>query len=87
LLRDSADECHKQGKPDEARDIYLKAAKVILRDGFEFPLPIREGLRNEVYVNLDAWERIDVMACCNGLARCMIDLKNSAQASLLPTIL
>jgi hypothetical protein len=75
LLRGGADDLCKQGRYDEAKLEYEKATKAILGKDFSSPLPVTEGLQNEVYTKLDPWDRIVLMECCNGMAQCMIKLK------------
>jgi hypothetical protein len=75
LLRGRADDLCKQGKYGEAKLQYEKATKAILGKNFQFPLPITEGLQNEIYTKLDPWDRIVLMECCNSMAQCLIKLK------------
>lgn len=63
---------------DDARSGYLKAIAALLGKNFKVPLPAEEGgVVSAAYSKLTAWERIDLMACCNGVARCMKELKDT----------
>jgi hypothetical protein len=71
VLRGRADEELAKGNLDIAENMFEEAARFVL--GAECSFPVKaEALRNEVYVKLEAWERIEMMACCNGLAKCRI---------------
>ena len=82
LLRGRAEELRKRGQHNDATFEYEKATKVILGQGFVFPLPNSEGLRNEVYTNLGSWESVVLMECCNGMAQCLVELKSLKLVSL-----
>jgi len=71
-LRGSADVLYQNDKYADAQLKYAEAIKAIV--SIEVPLPMKEGMRNEAYMNLDWWGRIELMACCNGMARCMVKL-------------
>ena len=86
LLRERGDELCKQEKYEGAKLQYENATKALLGNNFIFPLPITEGLQNEVYTKLSPWERIALMECCNSMAQCMIKLRCLGQASKLECI-
>jgi len=68
---------------DKAHLEYLNAIAAILGKDFRIPLQVEEGgVMSKTYLHLTPWERIDLMACCNEIARCMIGVKNSDRVSL-----
>jgi hypothetical protein len=79
IIRSRADDLFKQKQYDEARIKYIDAIAAIVGKAFKIPLPAKGGLRNEIYVKKDVWEKIALMECCNALARCMIELKDAEQ--------
>ncbi|KAJ7615830.1 hypothetical protein FB45DRAFT_801455 [Roridomyces roridus] len=63
------------GKRDAAKVKYLSVARDIV--GRDIPLPSLAGLGNggyvfPLYVNLPAWDRTNLMGCCLGMARCLL---------------
>jgi hypothetical protein len=82
IIQSRAGDLLQESRYDEARIKYIDAIAAIVGKDFKIPLPVKEGLRNEVYVKSDVWEKIALMECCNGLARCMIGLKNAEQVRL-----
>jgi hypothetical protein len=63
---------------------YLGAIAAIVGKDFEIPLPTKQGgVLSDVYMNLTVWERVDLMACCNAIAQCMVGLKNVEEVCLL----
>lgn len=69
---------------DKAHLEYLEAIAAIVGKEFKIPLPAEEGgVISAVYMNLTAWERIDLMACCNGIAQCMVGMKNIEEVDVL----
>jgi hypothetical protein len=75
LLQGRGYELCTQNHYEEAQLQYENAAKAVLGTGFKFPLPVSEGLRNNVYTQLDPWDRIALFECCNGMAQCLLKLK------------
>lgn len=75
LLQRKGEALYKKMRHSDAICYYEQATKTIVGLGFMFPRPVGEGLRNEMYTQLHPWERICVMECCNGMARCLVGLK------------
>jgi hypothetical protein len=82
IIQSRADDLFKKKQYNEARIMYIDGIATIVGKTFKIPLPVKEGLRNEIYVKSDVWEKIALMECCNGLARCMIELKDVGQVWL-----
>lgn len=74
LFKTKGEDLINRAKYDEARESYLDGVASLVGKSFRIPLPAKGGLRNEVYVNMDVWEKTSLMACCNALARCMVEL-------------
>jgi hypothetical protein len=83
LLQGKGVALYRKGRHADATGYYEKATKMILGPEFVFPRPVGEGLRNEMYTHLHPWNRIAVMECCNGMARCLAALKQWDQVSYL----
>jgi hypothetical protein len=79
IFQSKANELFEKKQYNEARIRYMDGIGAIVGKAFKIPLPAKEGLRNQVYVKSDVWEKIVLMECCNGLARCMIELKDVVQ--------
>lgn len=82
IFQSKANDLFKKKQYNEARIRYIDGIGAIVGKTFKIPLPVKEGLRNEIYVKSDVWEKIALMECCNGLARCMIELKDVEQVRL-----
>jgi len=82
IFQSKANDLFKKKQYNEARIRYINGIEAIVGKAFKIPLPVKEGLRNEIYVKSDVWEKIVLMECCNGLARCMIKLKDVEQVQL-----
>lgn len=82
LLKGRGDNLFKACFYDKARLEYLSAIAAIVGKNFEIPLPTKQGgVLSDVYMNLTAWERVDLMACCNAMAQCMVGLNNVEEVS------
>jgi hypothetical protein len=83
ILKGRGDNLFKARFYDKAMLEYLGAIAAIVGKDFRIPLPTEQGgVVSKVYMNLTAWERVDLMACCNAIARCMVELKKVEQVSL-----
>ena len=79
IVQSRGDDLFKQKDFDAARIMYIDGVTAILGKTFKIPLPPMGGLRNEIYVKADVWEKIALMECCNRLAQCMIELQDLPQ--------
>ncbi|KAI0915950.1 hypothetical protein AcW1_009341 [Taiwanofungus camphoratus] len=59
---------------EDARSRYLEAITAIIgRDHVSIITPAQQGnVISEMYVKLTMDERVSLMACCNGIAQCMM---------------
>lgn len=78
MSKDDGNDLYKAGKFPEARAKYTKAAKMVLGEQFEFPVPPRK-VKNETYMQLVWQEMMDVVACFNNMAQCYIREGNIEQ--------
>lgn len=81
MSKDDGNDLYKAGKFPEARAKYTKAAKMVLGEQFEFPVPPRK-VKNETYMQLVWQEMMDVVACFNNMAQCYIREGNLEQVCL-----
>lgn len=81
MSKDDGNDLYKAGKFPEARAKYTKAAKMVLGEQFEFPVPPRK-VKNETYMQLVWQEMMDVVACFNNMAQCYIREGNLEQVRL-----
>jgi len=56
---------------DQAIGKYKEAIKEVVGEEFEVPQGRKGGMKNEVYRKMTVWEKVSVMACCNGIALCL----------------
>ena len=83
IFKSRADDLFKRRQYDDARIMHIDGIAAIVGKAFKIPLPVERGLRSEIYIKKDLWEKIALMECCNGLARCMIELKDLEQVRSL----
>jgi hypothetical protein len=81
LYKTRAEVLVKTRQYQEALSMYMEAVAAIT--GKYFVIPLIGGLRSYVYVKLSHWERVDLMACCNGIAQCMVKQKDVEGVSML----
>lgn len=81
MSKDDGNDLYKAGKFPEARAKYIKAAKMVLGDQFDFPVEPRK-VRNDKYMKLVWQEMMDVVACFNNMAQCHIREGNLEQVCL-----
>ncbi|KAH9947500.1 hypothetical protein B0H21DRAFT_738280 [Amylocystis lapponica] len=67
---------------EEARYKYRQAITAVVGDDFTIPLTPAQGggVRSDVYLGLTIDETISLMACCNGMAICMVGAKEIGKA-------
>jgi hypothetical protein len=69
---------------EKAREAYIKAAVAMVG----VPLPVKDGFISDAYIGLGFhWKPLDVIACCNGAAACMIKLKDYEGVRSSPFVL
>jgi hypothetical protein len=81
-LRNIANALFENGNYTDAHVKYVDAAKVIVST--EVPLPTKGGMRDDTYMNFDWWGRIELMACCNGVAKCTSKMGDLNKVFCLP---
>ncbi|KAH9932855.1 uncharacterized protein B0H18DRAFT_1092989 [Fomitopsis serialis] len=67
---------------DEAHAQYLRVIGSILGANFSVPLPQDQdgGMRCDKYLQLSMDERVDLMECCNGVAKCLSEAHKVTEA-------
>ncbi|GBE88800.1 hypothetical protein SCP_1402050 [Sparassis crispa] len=75
-LIETANSLSSRNLHEDPRSSYFKAIATLLGDSFTVPLTYSRdgGVISEVYTNLGMDERVQLMVCCNGIARCMAKL-------------
>lgn len=71
LLKVRAEQYFSKGLLRDATNSFEAAAKAILGSSHSFPAR-GPNMRNEAYAALNVFEKLEVLECLNGLARCMI---------------
>jgi hypothetical protein len=71
-LRNIANTLFQSGKYADSQLTYAKAVKAIVN--VEVPLSHEEEMRNETYMSMDWISRVELMACCVGMAKCLAKL-------------
>ena len=69
---------------DEAHVQYLRVIGSILGKDFAIPLPQDQdgGVTCEKYMRLTMDNRINLMACCNGVAKCLAERQKLAEVDV-----
>lgn len=77
ILKGQGDRLLLSGFYREACAKYLGAIAAIVGHRSELPLSLADGgTASEKYAALSPWQRVDLMACCDGVAQCLIKLEN-----------
>lgn len=68
---------------DEAHAQYLRVIDSILGIAFRIPLPQDQdgGVKCEKYMQLCMDDRINLMACCNGIAKCLVGTEKRTEVN------
>ena len=65
-----------EGKHGSAQEQYAKAARAIVGEDFQLPMIAGKGdggVRCDLYTDISHWDRVALMGCCNGIARCLLE--------------
>lgn len=87
LYRERADTLTKARRYEAACEDYQKAIAAIVGKDFKTPLAPGDGggIVSKTYNELSAWERIDLITCCRGMAECASSIHDNHKVSPIMT--
>ena len=83
IYRERADNLLKARRYETASKEYQNAIAPIVGKDFKTPLAPGNGggIVSTTYKELTAWERIDLITCCRGMAECMAGMQDNCAVS------